>query len=217
MFLGHFAVGFAAKSLAPGVSLGTLFFAAQFVDLLWPTLLLLGVEQVEIDPAATAVTPLRFVYYPVSHSLVAVVLWGIGLAVVYRRLRSDNRGAAVVGLAVVSHWLLDAMVHRPDLPLIPGMATRVGAGLWDSVGGTLAVELTLFTIGVAVYAVGGRTRDAVGRWGLAALVLILLAIYLGNVFGPPPPGVFAIAWVGQAQWLLIAWAFWVDRHRAWAH
>ncbi len=120
MFIGHFALGFAAKKAAPAVSLGTLFLAAQFIDLLWPTLLLLGIERVEIDPGNTVVTPLNFVHYPVSHSLVAVALWACVLAALYMLIRRSVRGALVIGLLVVSHWILDLVTHRPDLPILPG-------------------------------------------------------------------------------------------------
>ena len=132
MFIGHFGVGLAAKPLAPKTSLGTLFLAAQFIDLLWPTLLILGIEQVRIDPGNTAVTPLDFERYPVSHSLLAVIGWAVLIAVAYQLLRRYPRGAIVLGILVVSHWLLDLVVHRPDLPLYPGSA-RFGFGLCSGV------------------------------------------------------------------------------------
>lgn len=213
MFLGHFGIGFGAKAAAPRASLGTLFLAAQFIDLLWPTLLLLGVERVRIAPGATAVTPLAFEHYPVSHSLLAVAAWALLLALAYGFLRQDRRGAWIVGLAVLSHWLLDAVVHQPDLPLYPGSAVLAGLTLWDSLPATLAVELPLFAAGVWLYLRATRPRDRIGTWGLGALVGLLLAIYAGNLAGPPPPNVTAIAWAGQLQWLLVLWAYWVDAHR----
>lgn len=213
MFAGHFAVGFAAKRAAPQVSLGTLFLAAQFIDLLWPSLLLLGIERVRIEPGITAMTPLDFVHYPVSHSLLAVLGWAVVLALVHFALRRRRRDALVVGAAVVSHWILDALVHRPDLPLYPGDSPRVGLGLWQSVPGTLLLELSLFAAAVWLYFGTTRARDATGRWAAWGLVAALLVIYLANAYGPPPPSVEAIAWVGQAQWLLVAWAYWADAHR----
>lgn len=213
MFLGHFGIGFGAKAAAPRASLGTLFLAAQFIDLLWPTLLLLGVERVRIAPGATAVTPLVFEHYPLSHSLLAVAAWALLLALAYGFLRQDRRGAWVVGLAVLSHWLLDAVVHQPDLPLYPGSAVLAGLTLWDSLPATLAVELPLFVAGIWLYLGVTRPRDRIGTWGLGGLVGLLLAIYAGNLAGPPPPGATAIAWVGQLQWLLVLWAYWVDAHR----
>jgi len=213
MFVGHFAVALAAKRLAPRVSLGTLFLAAQFIDLLWPTLLLLGVERVRIAPGITAMTPLDFVHYPVSHSLLAVLGWAGLFAVAHFALHRRRRDAIVLGLVVVSHWLLDVLVHRPDLPLYPGDSPLLGIGLWQSVPGTLAVELALFAGAVWVYLHATRAVDATGRWAILGLVTFLLALYLANVFGPPPPSVDAIAWAGHAQWLLVAWAYWADGHR----
>lgn len=213
MFIGHFGVGFGAKAVAPRVSLGTLFLAAQFIDLLWPTLLLLGVERVRIAPGATAVTPLVFEHYPVSHSLLAVAVWAALFALGYLVLRRDQRGALVLGLAVISHWLLDAIVHQPDLPLFPGSAQLIGLNLWSSLPATLAIELPLFAGGVWLYVRATQARDRIGRWGLWSLVMFLAAIHAGNLFGPPPPDVMAIAWVGQLQWLLVLWAYWVDSHR----
>lgn len=212
MFLGHFAVGFAAKRLAPRASLGTLFLAAQFIDLLWPVFVLLGIERVRIAPGITAVVPLDFEHYPWSHSLLAVAVWALLFAVIYFLIRRDWRASLVLGLAVLSHWLLDFLTHRPDLPLMPG-GERVGLGLWSSLAGTLVVELSLFAAGVWLYLRTTKPRDATGRWALVALIIFLAIIYAGNVFGTPPPDAMAIAWVGQAQWLLIAWGYWVDRHR----
>lgn len=213
MFLGHFGIGFGAKAAAPRTSLGTLLLAAQFVDLLWPTLLLLGLEHVVIFPGNTRVTPLDFTDYPISHSLAAVALWGLGFGLVYSLVRRFPRGAWVCGLAVVSHWALDLLVHRPDLPLAPGLSVYAGLGLWNSLPVTLVLEIGIFALGVGLYLRTTTARDRVGSIGLWSLVLLLLVIYAGNVFGSPPPNVTAIAWVGQAQWLLIVWGYWIDRHR----
>lgn len=213
MFIGHFGVGFGAKPAAPRVSLGTLFFAAQFVDLLWPTLLLLGVERVRIDPEATVVTPLAFDHYPISHSLLATLGWALVVAVGYFILRKNRRGALVLGLLVVSHWVLDLLMHRPDLPLYPGATTQFGFNAWSSLPLTLIIEIPLFALGVWLYTRATSPRDGVGRWGLVGLVTFLLVVYASNLFGPPPPSTIAIAWVAQAQWLLVIWAYWVDKHR----
>jgi membrane-bound metal-dependent hydrolase YbcI (DUF457 family) len=211
MFIGHFGIGFAAKAAAPRISLGTLFLAVS--DLLWAALLLAGIERVGIRQGATAVSPLVAEHYPYSHSLLAVVVWALLLALAYRHLRRDDRGAWVIGLAVLSHWLLDVVVHRPDLPLWPGSGVLWGLTFWDSLAMTLAVELPLFAVGVWLYLRTTRPRDRIGRWGLWGLLALLLAIYAGNLLGPPPPNVAAIAWVGQLQWLLVLWAYWVDAHR----
>lgn len=214
MFIGHFALGFAARKAAPRLSLGTAFLGAQFLDLLWPTLLLAGLESVRIAPGASGVTPLAFEHYPLSHSLLAALAWSVVVGGLYLAARGKQRAALVVGLLVLSHWLLDALVHVPDLPVAPGLDTVVGLGLWNSLPATLAVEVPLFAAGVALYASDTRPQDGVGRWGLVGLVALLLVIYAGNLFGPPPPDATAIAWVGQAQWLLVAFGYWVDAHRA---
>lgn len=213
MFIGHFGVGFAAKRHAPRASLGTLFLAAQFVDLLWPTLLLLDVERVVITPGATVVVPLDFAHYPFSHSLLAAVVWALLVAGGFLLLRGGKREALVLALLVISHWLLDALVHRPDLPLSPFGEVKVGLGLWNSMPATLLVEIPLFLLGAWLYARTTQARDGAGRWGFRGLVAILLLIQAGNLLGEPPPSVTAIAWVGQAQWLLVCWAYWLDRHR----
>jgi len=213
VFLGHFGVGFGAKAAGPKASLGTLLLASQLIDLLWPTLLLVGVERVAIAPGITRVVPLDFTHYPISHSLAAVLLWAVLFGVAYQALRRYPRGALVCGLAVVSHWLLDLLTHRPDLPLVPGSDARVGLGLWSSLPATLAVELAVFAIGVFLYLRTTRALDRTGSVALWALVGFLLVVYAGNILGPPPPSVSAIAWLGQAQWLLVAWGYWIDRHR----
>jgi len=213
MFIGHFAIGFAAKTAAPRVSLGTLFLAAQFIDLLWPTFLLMGLERVRIEPGATTVTPLVFEHYPYSHSLLAVLGWAVLLAGLHFLLRRDRRGAMILAGLVLSHWLLDLLVHRPDLPLWPWGGSVLGLRLWSSLTLTLALEVPLFMLGVWLYSRGTRALDGAGRWGLVGLVLFLFVIYAGNVLGSPPPSVEAIAWLGQLQWLLVLWGYWVDWHR----
>lgn len=215
MFIGHFGLGFGAKRLAPAVSLGTLFLAAQFADLLWPTLLLMGLEEVRIDPGITVVTPLDFVSYPYSHSLVAMVGWGAIFATVHWLARRSRTAIGfLLAALVVSHWVLDLVTHRPDMPLTLGGEERYGLGLWNSVPGTLAVELPLFLAGVFLYVRSTAPRDRTGKFALAGLVLFLLAVYFLNFFGTtPPPSSEAVAWLSQATWLLVAWGYWVDRHR----
>ena len=214
MFLGHFGVGFGAKAVAPKTSLGTLFLAAQFVDLLWPTMLLIGLERVTIAPGITKVTPLDFTHYPITHSLLLSLVWAVLFGGTYFLLRRYPKGAWICAAAVISHWLLDVLTHRPDLPLAPGGTTRVGLGLWNSLPATLIVELTIFAAGVWLYVRTTRALDRTGSIALWSLVGFLLIVYFSNLFGPPPPDVTALAWVGQAQWLLVIWAFWIDRHRA---
>jgi membrane-bound metal-dependent hydrolase YbcI (DUF457 family) len=212
MFLGHYAVAFAVKPRARRARLWTLFLAVQWADLIWPLLLLAGVEHVRIDPGNTAVTPLDFVSYPISHSLLMDVVWGVLIGgLVYWRIR-DRDAALWVGVAVVSHWVLDWITHRPDMPLWPGGPT-VGLGLWNSVAATVMVESTLFMIGVALYARATRPVDRRGRWAFWGLVAFLAVVYAGNLLGPPPPSERALAWVSLSLWLLLPWAAWIERHR----
>ncbi len=213
MFLGHFGVGFAAKRAAPSVSLGTLLLAAQLPDLVWPILALAGVETVRIAPGITAAVPLDFVSYPYSHSLAADLLWGLLLALAYLLVRRQGRAALVLFLLVPSHWVLDWISHRADMPLYPG-GVKVGLGLWQSLPATLAVELAIFVIGLALYLATTRPLDRTGRWGLAALVSLLLASYAAAMFSSPPPSVRALAMVGLVTWLFPVAGVWIDRHRA---
>jgi len=213
MFIGHFALGFAAKPAAPRLSLAMLFAAAQLADIIWPFLVAFGVEQVRIQPGITAVTPLDFVSYPYSHSLLMLCVWGALLGAVCAMVVHSRRAFAVVAALVVSHWVLDWVTHRPDMPLYPG-GPKVGLGLWNSVAATVAVEVLMFAAGLWIYARATRARDAVGRRALPALVGFLLVIYLANIIGPPPPGVMAIVVAGIAGAVVIVlWAWWIDRHR----
>lgn len=214
MFIGHFAVALAAKRAAPEVSLGTLFLAAQLADLAWPTLVLLGQESFVIRPGITAVTPLDFTRYPYSHSLVGMAGWGLLLATAFFVVRRSVKGAAILFAVVLSHWLLDFASHRPDLQLTLAGVERYGLGLWKSRVATLAVEGSLFAACVWLYARSTRPRDRTGRWSFIGLVAFLVLVYVANVFGPPPPSIAAVAWSAQAIWLLVAWGYWIDRHRA---
>jgi hypothetical protein len=216
MFVGHFAVAFGAKRAIPAVSLGTLFVAAQLADLVWPVLVIAGVERVGVQPGLTVVTPLDFIYYPFSHSLVAALAWALIFASAYAGLRKAAvRTGAVLAAVVASHWMLDALAHRPDMPLtVSAGTTRVGLGLWNSLVGTISVELLLFAAGVRLYTRATRAVDRMGRLTLWGLIAFLLVIYAANLFGPPPPSGMAAAWSALAMWLLVVWGYWVDRHRA---
>jgi hypothetical protein len=215
MFIGHFGLGFGVKKVAPAVSLGALFLACQWADLLWPTLVLLGIERLEIEPGATAVNPLVFVSYPYSHSLLALCVWGAVFGVLYAALGRLSRlaGALALAVLVLSHWVLDALTHRPDMPLTLSGTTRVGLNLWASVPATITVELLIFIIGLTLYLRTTAPRDRAGSIGLWSLAMLLLVIYLANIFGPPPPSVGAVAWSAEAMWLLVIWAYWIDGHR----
>jgi hypothetical protein len=216
MFIGHYAVALGAKRVAPRLSLGTLFLASQLVDLLWPLFLLIGIEHVRIDPGNTAVTPLDFYDYPYTHSLIGAIAWSVLAGAITFAVRKHHRGAWVVGAVVFSHWILDLITHRPDLPLGAGTQVFFGLGLWNSVAGTVAVEAGLFVLGVSLYYRATRARDKIGSVGFWTLILLLILIYAANLAGPPPPGASAIAIAGNAAWLFVIWAYWVDRHRTFA-
>ncbi len=210
MFIGHFALGMAAKKVEPSVSLGTLFLAVQFLDLLWPTLLLLDIEHVSIQPGASKVTPLAFTDYPISHSLLTVIGWSLAFAVVYYFISKNKRASLLVGCLVLSHWILDVIVHIPDLPLYPGESPKIGLGLWNSVPLTIITEGLIFVAGIVLYINTKKMLgQKVGGW-FWSLVAFLLVIHIMNFLGPPPPSVTMIAWAGHLQWLFIPWAWWAD-------
>jgi hypothetical protein len=213
MFLGHIAVSLAAKKAVPKVSLGTLLFAGEFLDLLWPALILLGVEHASIEPGRTPVTPMNFTDYPISHSLEGTLLWSVLVGGMYWLVRRKPGQAFVVGACVASHWILDMITHAPDLPLRFSGGMKVGMGLWYSVAATVVVELLLFAAGIGLYLSATRSRDKIGTFGLWGLLVFLLAIYAANLFGPPPPSMEAVGVAGNAGWLLVLWAWWADRHR----
>jgi hypothetical protein len=213
MFIGHLALALGAKRIAPKVSLGWLVAATLFIDLLWPLFLLLGWERVAIVPGITAVTPLDFIHYPITHSLLGVLGWSALAALAYAAWKKDRRGALVIGALVLSHWLLDAISHRPDLPIWFGESPLVGLGLWNSITATLVVEILLFAFGLAIYLRTTQASDGAGRFALLAWLVIVLASYAASVFGPPPPNPQALAYAALASYLLPLWAAWFDRHR----
>ena len=184
MFIGHFGVALAAKKVAPRTSLGTLVMAAQFVDLLWPLFLLLGIERVIIDPGNTAVTPLDFISYPFSHSLLADLGWACLFAGIYKIVKRDSRGAVCLWFVLISHWVLDALSHRPDLPLYPGSSTYVGLGLWNSRAATIYVESAIFALGAGIYAKATRPRDRVGSLAFRSFIALLVAVLPSQHFRP---------------------------------
>jgi len=214
LFIGHFGVGFAAKKVIPKTSLGTLLLASQFIDLLWPFFVIFGIEKVAIDPGNTAFTPLDFIYYPFSHSLLGVLIWALLFGAVYYFIKKDLKTSLILGILVLSHWILDLITHRPDLPLLLGSDSMlVGLGLWNSMVGTIILEGAIFIGGIYLYITATKVKNKVGTYSLWSLIIFLIIVYLLNLLGPPPDSVDAIGYVGLSQWLLIAWAYWVDRNR----
>jgi hypothetical protein len=211
MFIGHFGTGLAAKKFDNGPSLGTLFLAAQFVDLLWPVFILAGIEKVKIQPGNTAFTPLNFVNYPFSHSLLAVIFWALLFGAVYYFLRRNVKTSVLLGVLVLGHWILDFISHRADLPLDPWSDYKVGLGLWNSLPLTIIVEGLLFCLGAWLYISYAKENNKTGFLRIWGLLIFLIVIYINNIFSAPPPNEEAIGLVGLSQWIIIAWGYWIDK------
>ncbi len=213
MFIGHFGAGLAGKKAAPGPSLGTMFLAAQLLDLIWPVLILIGVEKVKIVPGLTPSNPLEFTYYPYTHSLLMVLVWSLIFGMIYYFIKKNSRGAIILGLLVLSHWILDLLVHIPDLPLYPGSGIKAGLSLWNHPAVSLVIESLIFIGGIYLYLSSTKAKNKTGKFAFWSLVLFLGVAYLMNVFSPPPPSVEAIGYAGLLQWLFIPWAYWIDKNR----
>lgn len=212
MFVGHLAVAFGAKKLEPDLPLGASVAAAFGLDLLWPLLLLAGVEVVRVNPGDTAFTSLAFESYPWSHSLLMVLGWGALGALVGRALFGTWRSGFVLGALVLSHWFLDLVTHRPDLPLWPG-GPVAGFGLWSSIPGTIVVEAGLLSVGLWLYSGVSSARDRIGRWALVGLVGLTGVIWVSQPWAPLPGSANAVALGALILWLLPPWGAWIERHR----
>ena len=218
MFLGHFAAGFALKGADKRLSLGWLLLASAWLDIVWSVLLLAGVEAARIVPGITAANPLDLYDYPFSHSLLFALVWSALFFVLPRLVRitaraDRTRAGLVLAAAVVSHWLLDLLVHRPDLPLAPGTSPKFGLDLWDYPAVSIALETLLFLLGLGIYLRVTRATTALGRWGIIVLAAILLVLFASS-FSGLPPNMQAVAVSGVFGTLLfIAIAAWLDRKR----
>jgi hypothetical protein len=217
MFLGHYGVAFALKRAEPKLSLGTLFVAVQLPDLLWGVFVLVGWERARIVPGHTAITPLEFLDYPISHSLLGVVIWSIVAAALYyswptRDTSRHWQAAVIVGLAVFSHYPLDVLVHVADLPLTGNASTKLGFGLWNNPVATLAAEALVFGAGLALYLARKSHRHPVRTGRILLVVVILVGTYVASVFGPPPPSMTVVA-VSDIVFILAIGilAGWADR------
>jgi hypothetical protein len=215
VFVGHFAVGLASKSVAPKVSLGILILAATFSDVLWILFFPLGIEQVVIQPGIMAANSLNLVYIPFSHSLLMDAVWGGLFAAVYFPLRHDSRGAWILCAAVLSHWVLDWATHRPDMPLAPGIDLRFGLGLWNSRLATFIVEGAIWFVAIILYV---RATQPTSRFGgvyaFWTMIVLLTALWLLSLGGAPPPSLRSLAIVNTFFFAIVeAWAFWMNRVR----
>jgi hypothetical protein len=214
MFIGHYAVGLASKKLAPRASLGALVAAPILLDLLWPIFLLIGWEHVSVEPNRNPFLRLAFDAYPISHGLVAVLGWATLFAALYYGFTRYGAGAIVIWIGVASHWLLDYIVHRPDLPLYAGSTRLVGMGLWTHRWWAIAVEVVLFAAGTWLYLQQTRAKDKIGEYAFWGFVVFLLLLYGIAAFGPPPPAsIRKLAIMTLCSAVTIPWAWWLDSHR----
>lgn len=217
MFIGHIAVGLASKRAAPRASLGPLMLAALFIDLLAGLFELVGWEHFTVlTGQSSTFLNLSFDYYPLSHSLLATTIWATVLAVFYRWMTGYRRGSAVVWTVVMSHWLLDAVTHRPDLALYPGSEVWVGLGLWAHPVWTVIFESALFALGIWIYARSTESLDGIGRWGLWSMVVFLSALYTLAVFESPSPQTSTVDIILASMIIgcgTVGWCWWFDGHR----
>ncbi len=220
MFIGHFGVAFALKKAEPRINLGWLIAGAQFVDLLWPVFLLIGLEQVQFEPGLMEASPMNFVSYPFSHSLLASIFWAVLVFLLVKYLpivksAPKPRAAWILSIAVLSHWFLDLIVHRPDLPLALGDSHKVGLGIWNSMPATLIIEFTLYLGGLWLYLKSTRATGARGRWGIPIYAAVLGLLFLMTTLGQDvPPSVPAMAVVAMVMGLALVFvAGWLDRGR----
>jgi len=213
MFPGHLAVALGAKRFEPRLPLGAAVAAAFGLDLLWPILVLSGAEVVSVQPGLMAFSNLSFDSYPWSHSLLAAPVWSVLAALLARVANQSWRVSAILGCLVASHWVLDFVTHRPDLPLWPG-GPLVGLGLWESIPGTFLIEGGMLFVGVRFYIRATPVHDRVGLWGLIALVGLVALIWITGPWSPPPPSGKAVASAALILWLFPFWAWWIDAHRA---
>lgn len=208
MFIGHFAVGFASKKMNKSLSLPLAFIAVQFLDFIWPIFVLLGIETVRIEEGITALVPFDFTHYPYSHSLLMTVVWSLLFGFVYFISTKNRQNSIILGLLVFSHWVLDLIVHRPDLPLSPFSDHKVGLGMWNYPLLEIVFEFGIFLLGVYLYYTSKKPKKQFSFW---SLVVVLLIFQIMNFVGPPAPDVNAIAWGTNMMWLFVVWAWWIER------
>lgn len=213
MFIGHFGIGLAGKKAGKEISLGTLIMASQWLDLIWPLLVLLNIETVKVNPGDTKMTPLSFISYPYSHSLFFVIIWGILFGGIYYTVKRNIKNSIILGVLVISHWLLDLFVHRLDLPLYPGSGF-CGFGMWNYPLLEIPFEIVIFIIGVFLYLNFTKSKDKIGFFSFWSLIIVLTGIHFINLFGTPPPDTNSIAYAGLGIWLFVIWGYWIDKHRA---
>ncbi len=217
MFIGHYAVSLALKKFEKRASLGVLFLSVQFLDILFFPLVLLGIERFNIVPNFTQSTHFELEYMPYTHSLVASLLWaGLAFALFKWVVVKNNSVALVVALAVFSHWLLDLVVHTPDLPLWSDASVKLGLGLWNNALATFILEATLLLAATWLYLRSTTSASAIGKYGMGVYAAILILINIGNIFGPASvDSIVVLSIVSVSMYFLFAAAaFWLDRRRS---
>jgi hypothetical protein len=217
MFVGHYAASLALKRFEKRASLGVLFLAVQFVDIVFFPLVLFGVERLNIVENFTQSTHFELEYMPYTHSLAAFLIWS-GMAYAFFRwvVVKSHSVALVVALAVMSHWLLDVMVHTPDLPLWSDSSLKLGLGLWDNAFATYILEAVLLLVGLWLYLSATTAVTKAGGYGMSVFVVLLILLNIQNIFGPfQGDSKMALALSALAAYLLFAAvAFWLDRKRS---
>lgn len=217
MYVGHYAASLALKRFEKTASLGVLFLAVQLVDIVFFPLVLLGVERLNIVENFTPSTHFELVYMPYTHSLAAFLVWsGLAYALFRWVIVKSHRVAVVVALAVMSHWLLDVIVHTPDLPLWNDASLKLGLGLWNNAIATYALEAVLLLTALWLYLRSTKAVKRAGKYGMSVFVLVLLLVNIVNIFGPlQGDSKVVLSITTLATYLLFAAAaFWLDTKRS---
>ena len=214
MFIGHYGVSFAIKAREKTIPLWILFIAVQFLDVFWGVFILTGVEKVRIVPGFTATNPLDLYYMPYTHSLVGALFWSVvGLALYWLLRERDRTAAILVGVAVFSHWILDLVVHKPDLALYDD-TYKIGLGLWDLPAIAFALEIVLLFGGMFLYMSSTTAKNAIGKYSIPVLGLLMIVAQSVVFFGAPPTSPTAAAVTALAAYFIFAAAaFWLERDR----
>lgn len=207
MFVGHYSVAFAVKSEKNKVPLWVLFVAVQLLDVFWAPFVLLGIEKMRIVPGITAANPLDLYYMPYTHSLIAALAWSgiaFGIYKMVAGAKVPTMAALIVALAVFSHWILDLIVHRPDLAIYDD-TLKVGFGLWNYKGLEFGVEVALLASGIFVYLRRNIVSSVMRRFCIVVFGLLLILIQAGNTFGKRPlSSEHAVAVTALSSYVLFA-------------
>jgi hypothetical protein len=217
MFVGHYAASLALKSVEKKASLGVLFLAVQFVDILFFPFVLMGIERINIIENFTQSTHFELEYMPYTHSLLASFLLAGFIYIVFRVVPPRSRSVAIVtSIAVLSHWFFDLIVHTPDLPLWSDASMKLGLGLWNNAIATYVLEAVFLTAGLWLYLRSTTGTSFTGKYGMVGFVIILLIVNAVNIFGPPfGDSKISLAVSALVMYFLFAGlAHWLDKKRS---